>query len=402
MKKALLLIGFWVVVTPLLLELVVRVATPILPPTLQLAALRVIEGESTDINRLGLMTMDIDHGFMMKPNIKDALYGPGEGVAFHVDTVQIQGSRMGFRSAPFTPGDRVDTAVVGDSFSFCFTEYADCWVTRFAQSTGLHVMNLAQGSTGSVSHWRFVDTFGRTFEPPLVIWQFFVNDFNEDYQLALLRGEIDKLGDTVVPDYPDEGGPILSWLRHNSAAWVVAETALAGEGAYISDFERYHFSRPYTVEYNGHRLNFGQRYEQIASDLDDPRVAAGVPMTRDALKQARDAVTGWGGALAVFLIPTREEVYSDLTAPIIGEDVIDLLGGPRRKMLDVCDDLGLTCLDLLPILQRYARDGEHLYYTDDMHLNPRGNAVVAAEVEAWLAGLSLLPDGDAPAPTDGS
>lgn len=74
---------------------------------------------------------------------------------------------------------------------------------------------------------------------------------------------------------------------------MVAETALAGEGAYISDFERYHFSRPYTVEYNGHRLNFGQRYEQIASDLDDPRVAAGVPMTRDALKQARDAVTGW-------------------------------------------------------------------------------------------------------------
>ncbi|NOG48126.1 MAG: hypothetical protein HND48_00730 [Chloroflexi bacterium] len=131
-------------------------------------------------------------------------------------------------------------------------------------------------------------------------------------------------------------------------------------------------------------------------------MAAGVPMTRDALKQARDAVTGWGGALAVFLIPTREEVYSDLTAPIIGEDVIDLLGGPRRKMLDVCDDLGLTCLDLLPILQRYARDGEHLYYTDDMHLNPRGNAVVAAEVEAWLAGLSLLPDGDAPAPTDGA
>lgn len=396
MKKALLLIGFWVVVTPLLLELVVRVATPILPPTLQLAALRVIEGESTDINRLGLMTMDIDHGFMMKPNIKDALYGPGEGVAFHVDTVQIQGSRMGFRSAPFTLGDRVDTAVVGDSFSFCFTEYADCWVTRFAQSTGLHVMNLAQGSTGSVSHWRFLDTFGRAFEPPLVIWQWFVNDFNEDYQLAVLRGEMPPSDvETVIPDYSQQANPIVSWLRNHSVAWVVLEIGLFGEDAYISDFERYHFTRPYEVTYSdpqgtAHALRFGQRYEQIASNIDDPRVASGVPLTRDALAQAQAAVESWGGQMVVVLIPTREEVYEHLTAPVMGAEAVAELGETRRVMNDLCADLGLTCLDTLDALQESARRGEHLYYTEDMHLNPNGNAVLADLVIAWLRDLGLV------------
>lgn len=297
---------------------------------------------------------------------------------------------MGFRSAPFTLGDHVDAAVVGDSFSFCFTEYEDCWVTRFAEATGLATMNLAQGSTGSVSHWRFIETFGQTFEPPLVIWQFFINDFNEDYQLAVLRGETEPLGETAVPDYPEDGGPVLRWLRANSVAWVVLETTLAGEGAYVSDFERYHFSRPYSVEYNGHRLNFGQRYEQIAANLDDPRVAAGVPMTRDALEQAKAAVEGWGGTFAVFLIPTREEVYRHLTAQVMGEAEVDALGAPRRKMLDLCGELDLNCLDLLPILQDYAKRGEHLYYTDDMHLNPRGNAVVAAEVGSWLRALGYL------------
>ena len=391
MKKVVLLLGFWLIVTPLLVEVAVRFAVPMLPAPLQVAAQRVYQGESLDINRVGLMTRDIDQNFMMKPGITDALYGPGEGVAFRVSTIQIQGSRMGFRSEPFTLGARVDAAVVGDSFSFCFTEYEDCWVTRFADASGLATMNLAQGSTGSVSHWRFIETFGQTFQPPLVVWQFFVNDFNEDYQLAVLREEIEPFPETVVPEYPDEAGPIVRWLRGNSVAWVVMETALAGEDAYVSDFERYHFTRPYSVTYGGNRLNFGQRYEQIASNIDDPRVAAGIPMTRDALLNAQKTIAGWDGKLALFLIPTREEVYRPLTAPLMGEDAVDALGAPRRKMLELCEELELTCLDLLPILQAYAEQGEHLYYTDDMHLNPRGNAVVAGEIEGWLDRIGYIP-----------
>lgn len=386
-----LLVGFWLVVTPLLLEGVVRLATPALPPYLQLVAQRVTSGEALDINRIGLMSMDIDHNFMMKTGVTDALYGPAPGVAFRVSTVQVQDSRMGFRSRPFTLGDPIGAMVVGDSFSFCFTEYDDCWVTRFDRSTGLPTFNTAQGSTGSVSHWRFIDTFGRTFEPPLVIWQFWVNDFNEDYQLAVLRGEIPESSvRTEVPDYPDEGGAVIQWLRANSVAWAVTEVALGNESAYVSDFEKYHFTRPYTVEYNGHRLNFGQRYEQIATNLDDPRVYTGVPMTRMALRQAKAAVEGWGGQLVVVILPTREEVYRDLTAPVMGAEAVDALGAPRRAMNGLCRLEALTCLDLLPIFQGYAAQGDHLYYTDDMHLNPTGNAILAYEVERWLRGLGYV------------
>lgn len=391
LAKLLSLLVFWLVVTPILLELLVRAAVPMLPPALQLAAQRVQQGESLDINRIGLMTMDIDHNFMMRPNITDALYGPHQTVVFHVDTVQILDSRMGFRTSPVQQGDEIDVAVVGDSFSFCFTEFDDCWVTRFEAETGLRTMNLAQGSTGSMSHWRFIETFGQAFQPPLVIWQFFVNDFNEDYQLAVTRGEVAPIDyGPKVPDYAKEAGPILTWLRGNSVAWVVAETALVGEQAYISDFERFYFTRPHTIEYNGHTLKFGQLYEQVATDWDDPRNTSGIPMTTDALRMAKETVEGWGGRLAVFLIPTREEVYRPLTAPILGDEAVDKLGDPRREMLKICDDLDLTCLDLLPQLQSYAEAGEHLYYTEDMHLNPRGNAVVAELVRGWLSGLGWI------------
>lgn len=399
MRKALLLILFWLIVTPLLLEGAMRLAVPALPAGLRIAAERVMRGESTNINRINLMLRDIDHNFMMRPDVQDAVYGSHATVAFHVSTVPILDSRMGFRTRPFKQGDRVDVAVVGDSFSFCFTEYADCWVTRFEGSTGLATMNLGQGSTGSMSHWRFIDTFGRAFEPPLVIWQWFVNDFDEDYQLAVLRGEIEQYPAPEVPDYPDSTSPVIAWMRENSVAWVVAEIALVGEDAYISDFERFHFTRPHEVTYTdpqgvSHMLRFGQRYEQITTNLDDARVAAGVPMTQEALSSAQSAVESWGGKLAVFLIPTREEVYAHLTAPIMGADAVEALGQTRLKQLELCESLGLTCLDLLPMLQDYARRGEHLYYTEDMHLNPYGNAVVAQLVEDWLREIDYLPTAD--------
>lgn len=387
MRKWLLLIVCWLIVTPLLLELLIRVSVPVLPPSLQLAAERAQKGESLDINRLQLMTMDIDHNFMMRPNVQNALYGPKQSVVFNVSTVQILDSRMGFRTYPVNQGDQIDVAVVGDSFSFCFTAFEDCWVTQFEANTGLRTMNLAQGSTGSMSHWRFIETFGQAFQPPLVIWQWFGNDFNEDYQLALTRGETQAVGETVVPDYHQDDPAILKWLRSNSVAWVVTETALFGEEAYISDFERYHFTPEYEVEIGGQTLTFGQKYEQIAMNTDDPRVAYGIPTTRAALQNAKAAVEGWSGRFVVFLVPTREEVYSEYTDSLLGEK-LDIYTGARETMLDLCEELDLTCYDLLTDLQQYG--DELLYYADDMHLNPLGNQVVAERVQKWLVELNAI------------
>ena len=112
-RNLLLLLLFWVIVTPLLIEGVLRLSVPLLPPALQLAAERVQKGASLDINRIELMTMDIDHNFMMRPNIENALYGPKQSVVFRVSTIQILNSRMGFRTDPVQQGDQVDVAVVG-------------------------------------------------------------------------------------------------------------------------------------------------------------------------------------------------------------------------------------------------------------------------------------------------
>jgi lysophospholipase L1-like esterase len=94
--------------------------------------------------------------------------------------------------------------------------------------------------------------------------------------------------------------------------------------------------------------------------------------------------------MVVIILPTREEVYRDLTAPLMGAEAVDALGAPRRVMNALCQLEALTCLDLLPIFREYAAKGDALYYADDMHLNPTGNAVLAAEVERWLRQIGVL------------
>ncbi len=64
--------------------------------------------------------------------------------------------------------------------------------------------------------------------------------------------------------------------------------------------------------------------------------------------------------------------------------LLALLDQPYQAMLDFCEAQDLMCIDLLPILTPYAEAGEQIYYTTDIHLNARGNEVLAEALAAWL------------------
>jgi lysophospholipase L1-like esterase len=50
----------------------------------------------------------------------------------------------------------------------------------------------------------------------------------------------------------------------------------------------------------------------------------------------------------------------------------------------------LRCLDVYDVFQQHARNGEALYYEDDMHLNPYGNAIMAEALAEWLQQQGFL------------
>lgn len=104
----------------------------------------------------------------------------------------------------------------------------------------------------------------------------------------------------------------------------------------------------------------------------------------------RDDVRESGARFLVAILPAREEVQMALpkdARPLIasfpGRFDMDQANRLARAMLD---RIGVEYLDLLPPLRLHAREsGESGYYDVDIHLTPRGHAIVASELAERLA-----------------
>lgn len=380
----------WLVAILILLELFLRIFAAALPPKLQEAAHIAMHGVPYPEPWQRAWIRNPDHYFILQPGLVDALQFGSPSVKFRVSTIELwAGGGIGFRTRPVEYF--VDAVVLGDSFAFCFTERADCWVTHLEQDTGLGIVNLAQPGTGSHSHWLILQGFGAPLAPPLVLWQFFGNDFNDDYGLFSAKGLLAPIHDEVEVAGEDDGGEseIRSWLRTRSALYAVLESVLPG-GRSHRDPNAAKFDERYSTTLpTGEHLQFGQPYEPGAMDMSRAVNQAGYEISHAAFKSAQALASSWGGKLAVLLVPTREEVYESLTAEALGDD-LDAIRSARLAMLALCAELKLVCYDALDDLRERAATSELLYYSDDLHLNPLGNRVFAELLRDWLDANDML------------
>lgn len=361
----------------LLLEVLLRVLFFSLPPRLQLVLehVKLTPFGDTRLMPDPIWQADIDYLTIARPVQDYDQYGSA-GVRFKVTTESLWGQRGAFRTTQAAVDRHVDGVAVGDSFTFCFTDEADCWVQRLGILTDRNLINLGVVSTGSVSHLRVLEAFSAPLKPPLVLWQWYGNDANEDYGLARLRDETPALSDEAGPS------PSLAWLDENSAVYVLLRLIAGQDEDYEDSLQ---FLDPETAAQGKIRLGFGRPYLWGAFDLSLPTNVYGWERSQQALRDARALVQTWGGSLVVLLMPTKEQVYRDLAEPLIGADHMALLDATYAAMLDFCAQTDLTCIDLLPVFQAHAQAGEQLYYTTDIHLNAEGNAVLADALAAWLA-----------------
>ena len=371
-------IAFGVALAWLLAEVLLRVLFFALPPRLQLVLGPV---RVTPFSERGLLPdpvwqPDIDYLTIARPVTNYEQFGSAE-VRFTVTTEQLWTMRGAFRTRQELVDRYVDGVVVGDSFAFCFTDAADCWVDRLAEQTDRNLINLGVVSTGSVAHLRVLEDFGLPLKPPLVLWQWYGNDANEDYGLAALRGEAQAAPASDTPPAAER-----SWLEENSAVVVLFQTLLGEDDRYAASLQ---FLDQHWVQEGDLRLGFGRPYLWGAFDLSRPQNQEGWALSQDAFRAAQEQVEGYGGHLVIVLMPTKEQVYRDLAGPLIGAERMALLDENYQAMLEFCDSEGLTCLDPLPAFQERAAAGEQLYYATDIHLTPRGNAVLADWLAAWLA-----------------
>lgn len=382
LARVVALVGVNLLIVFVLLEVLLRISASALPGNIGAAARWVTTGQPFAEQWTPAWQQNRDHFWALRPGLDNVLQYGSPTVSFRMSTVELwQGAGIGFRTDPVD--FFVDAVAIGDSFTMCFTERPDCWVDQLSTLTGKRIVNLGQPVTGTTSHLRILRDFGAPMTPPLVIWQFFGNDFNDDYGLAVFRDEQQEISEPVTTT----GQDFSAWLRRNLVTAAVLETLVSGRFSAVPDGEQ-PFVKPYRATFgssNQHVLQFGGGYEQQALDMTREQNQIGYNLSRQAFTEARELVRTWQGELIVILIPTREEVYRDITEPVMGAAAIDKLVSARAAMLDLCAELELRCMDAYDAFYAQAQQGQALYFSDDMHLNPAGNRVLAEAISAWLA-----------------
>jgi hypothetical protein len=374
----------------LIAEAAVRLLYPSLPIGLQ-TALRNVHVTPFSDARLApppLWQSDLDYLNIVRPGAVNSLQAGSPTVTFHVTSYNWWGGRVGFRSPPPDDGN-VQAVAIGDSFTFCYTELEDCWVTRLRQDTGLPLLNMGQPVTGSVSHARLYYDFVakpelKLKQPRLVLWQFFGNDYNDDYGLADLNHTAKTPPQATPNATPLPQGALVVWLRENSAMYGILSALIRRDPGVEQ------FVEPYSIWSNGVELHFGSSYIRDSFDMTQAHNQEGEQLSQQAILQTRDLVEKNGGRFVVLAFPTKEEVYWWMTEPVMGKKEIEAIAAPRLRLLDFCKAQNLTCLDLLPGLRIQAEQNKQLYYPNDSHLNAEGNRAVAALVSAFLRDQGLV------------
>ncbi len=381
-----------------LLELLLRLIAPNLNSQIGAVARTITTGSPYSEAWTPAWRENHDHYYTLRPGLTDVVQYGSPSVSFKLTTAKLWDDSLaadegiGFRNRPVDYG--VDVAVVGDSFGFCFTEQADCWVDQLAAQNQLGVVNLATPVTGSLSHAKMLADFAAPLKPKLVIWQFFGNDFNDDYSLLSWRGDIERLpGDVSTAIEPAKA---VNWFTQNLVSAAVLELLTTGSWSGLPGNDPA-FVAQYQAAYpDGTPFLFGKPYELAALDMSRDVNQFGVETTRQALMDSKALVESWGGTLVVLIIPTREEVYSGITANFMDESVIETLGSPRTTLESICAELKLACYDPTESLYTIAATSAALYYPDDMHLNAAGNTTLTDLLTPWLRGLDLIPLEDVP------
>jgi len=181
------------------------------------------------------------------------------------------------------------------------------------------------------------------------------------------------------------------WVREHSAIGRLLNRARLWPGAADIDYQ---IDRAWARAYPDHglvcedeniRTVFTTAYRLTGLDLDDPRVAEGLRITKVVLTRIRDKVRG-RAKLIVLMIPTKELVYADLmkshgvSNPTFSRDV-EMERRSRSDLISWFHDNGIEAIDALPQMQSAIARRQQLYpSTTESHPNAGGYGVIAGAV----------------------
>jgi lysophospholipase L1-like esterase len=298
-------------------------------------------------------------------------------------TFQVQTDSLGYEGIGFRD-DGLDqpplTVALGDSFTWGDGINNDkIWVEVLEAKSGLDIINLGMSGYGSQQRLRMLKTYGLPFQPKLVLWSFFPNDFDDDGHFAW-REETGRLARQAESPTPPTWTETLDRSMRNYSA---AYTWLVSPFEEPEDDEEY--ERLYYTDRTLDLTFVLDPYWQERLNPTDKYVAPGVNLTHQALAEAQALAVQADARLVVLLFPFKEQVYWPIVSTLIDDPAAYEVNWPINDMKAWCEAHQVPYLDLTPIFMEHAANGEQLYFRYDAHWNEAGHALAAQAIQQYLA-----------------
>jgi hypothetical protein len=333
------------------------------------------------VPRLGRKVVHVDE-------FRGELYSPRFGVEVPPMTYHASYTDAGFRTNSSTPP--FDILVIGDSFIEVGESDDSTLSERLKQESGLSTMNLGRGWYGPPQYLEVFKRYGVGTKARYAIFAFFSGNDAEDtrqYMRWQKGGQGGNYYTFVVGRQNffvryfyavrDTFGVIRSWVRRHveqSPSPAIADFAV-GKGT-DPDVGM--------IQLNGHLVPMYFIYwNQQATSTQF--------LERPEWKSVR-AVIGQFKALArqehmlpiIVFIPTKAEVYGARFDQGSGSRFLSRIGGQLQferntseAVETICAEEQVHLVNLLPVFQTLAGEGELLYHPFDTHWNSTGRRAAA-------------------------
>ncbi len=285
-------------------------------------------------------------------------------------------------------------AAIGDSFLLGSVPHALNLTTVCERALGAKVHNIGVAGAGPPEYLRLLVDEALPLEPDLVVVGLFVgNDLT-----------------CADPEAGRKRGWIQAWFaRENVLSWIVpprlarryaekrrqqdAQRGLgqvAGEALRQMDVQALHAQMPWLDDA---LLEPESMSSELFMELEMRRAAEicrGVPSVLDLVERELGRMRDLLGAtpLLVVLWPDEFQVEDGLWEQIATRSKSPLERDLAQRLVrERCERLGLSVLDLLPILRAVPplADGKrHLYHLRDTHFNARGNACAGEALARFI------------------
>ena len=256
--------------------------------------------------------------------------------------------------------NKIDIAIIGDSFSEGACVEPDKTVAAVLRKSGLNLISFGKGGNGSLIELATLNEYAEPLRPSIVLWIYFSNDLHE------LQNELNS---QILKKYLDESDFSQNLINRQDEIDIALTDYIKNEFYRLSTF---------FADDNNKTINKGLIIERIIGNakLINIRTRLNIfpkpsKIFGEILYSAKKRVSGWGGKLYfVYLPPWNPENVLSLVRDL-GIPIINI----QKEVFDVHHDP----ISLFP-------------YQGSIHYNDEGYRLIAEAIYNRLNADEVLQD----------